>query len=156
MDTPDMRQPSEVTDEPWVWVDAPGRPDPSDASGKWLVFRTGWDEVDRTWTTIRDAVLRGELGQGAKVATPEQGPPRAWGTPIIVYTLDARDKAGVDKVLAGLRSLGIQERLSYKADEVTAQLRYGRGTAWYVAQRGAVVSEDRREPGAKDVPTLFD
>lgn len=151
-----MRMPSDVTDEPWVWVDAPGRPEPTEASGKWLVFRRGWDAVNETWTVIRDAVLRGELGQSAKVATPEQGPARDWGTPIIVYTVNAKDKAGVDEVLAGLRALGISERLSYKADEVTEQLRYGRGTAWYVAQPGELVSEDRRDPVARGQSSLFE
>lgn len=61
----------------------------------------------------------------------------------MVYTEDAADQADVDRVLAGLRHLGITQRLTYKADQNTFVLTYAKGVASYVAQPCALTSQTR-------------
>lgn len=136
----DMRNPSEVMDEPWIWADAPDRGEPDGKAGTWMVFAP-LEESDAIWARIRDAVHRGDLGQAAKAAT---SPGRQGGRAIMVYSLDANDLEDVRRVLCGLRDLGFSERLSYKADEVTRELRYGKGVSWYVSQPGSRDFDDRR------------
>jgi Basophilic leukemia-expressed protein Bles03 len=141
----DPRQPSTVTDTPWLYVDAPRRNDiASDSSGKWMVF-VPTDTVDEYWALIKNAVRKGWLGQRAKVATAYDNPHTRDPAerPIIVYTRDWRDHDDVERVLCGIRGLGIGWRLSYKTDQATTERRYDRGAARYVSQAGSLTFDDR-------------
>lgn len=115
-------------------------------SGKWLVF-TPPDDHDDVWDKIRAATEIGGLGYAAKAATALQGQAnRAGALVTCVYTHDYEDHDDVRRVLAALRGLGVESRLSYKSDEATLQGTYGRGAAIYVSQPGSSDFEDRRQP----------
>jgi Domain of unknown function (DUF1917) len=139
--------PSKITEEFWVGTVAPpSSVDCGPRSGKWLVF-TPPDSHDEAWDKIRAATELGELGYAAKAATALQGRVnRAGALVTCVYTYDYEDHDDVQRVLAALRGLGIEGRLSYKSDEATSQGTYGRGTAIYVSQPGSSDFEDRRRP----------
>ena len=66
----DRRHPSQVTDEYWVYADAP-EADAAGSSrcGKWLVFVLP-DQIDTRWAQIKEATTKGRLGITAKAATP--------------------------------------------------------------------------------------
>lgn len=134
-----------MTDTPWLWADAPRRDDTTpEFSGKWMVFVTA-DTVDEYWALIKYAVNKGWLGQRTKVATAYHNPHARDPSvrPIIVYTMDWRDHDDVERVLCGLRGLGIGWRLSYKTDQATSEGRYGHGAARYVSQPGSFTFDDR-------------
>lgn len=145
----DKRLPSQVNDEPWIWVALPisensETDDANDRVGKWMVF-VPTANVDRAWDKIREATLAGRLGDVAKVATAYPSPlRRSPGEHVIcVYTLDYTDQVDVARVLVGLRELGFSQRLSYKTDAATHAGRYGDGVAIYVSPPGATSFEER-------------
>jgi hypothetical protein len=146
----DVRLPSQVTDEPWIWADielAADVPADDDNAGKWLVF-VPTAAVDAAWAAIRDATFAGQLGDVVKVATRFPSPlRRVPGEHVIcVYTRDFTDKADVTRVLIGLRELGFTQRLSYKTDAATYAGRYGRTAgrvASYVSPPGATWFDER-------------
>lgn len=87
--------------------------------GKWMLFPSPRD-VDKTWKTVVTALDKGELGDGAKVATDDgSGSSRL----ICVYTKDFGDKQDVKRVLRGMVSVGLvdtQDRpIYYKCDAYT-------------------------------------
>src|SRR6266571_5221339 len=138
MITPDLRNPSAVTDDYWVRAYAPTAHSLTKAAdefvGKWLVFVYVQD-LDKTWAAIREATTRGKIGIEAKSAT-------AWENPlatnsrvkiICVYTRDYRDQDDLRRVLAGLRELGIMQRLNYKTDDATLSGEYGSGVSLYTS-----------------------
>lgn len=115
-------------------------------SGKRLVF-TPPGNHDEAWDKIRAATELGRLGYAAKAARALQGRAnRAGALVTCVYSYDYEDHDDVRRVLAALRELGIEGRLSYKSDEATLQGTYGRGAAIYVSQPGSSDFEDRRRP----------
>jgi hypothetical protein len=61
-----------------------------------------------------------------------------------VYTYDFEHRDDVARVLAGLRQLGFNGRLSYKTDEATVEGTYGKGSATYVAQPNSLDIGERR------------
>ena len=145
----DNRLPSQVNDEPWIWVAVPisensETDDANDRVGKWMVF-VPTANVDRAWDQIQEATLDGRLGDVAKVATAYRSPlRRSPGEHVIcVYTLDYTDQVDVARVLVGLRELGFAERLSYKTDAATHAGRYGDGVAIYVSPPGATWFDER-------------
>jgi hypothetical protein len=145
----DRRLPSQVSDEPWIWVavsmsENAETGDANDGVGKWMVF-VPTANVDRAWAKIQKATLDGRLGDVAKVATTYPSPlRRSPGEHVIcVYTLDYTDKVDVARVLAGLRELGFTQRLSYKTDAATYAGRYGDGAATYVSPPGATWFDER-------------
>jgi hypothetical protein len=101
---------------------------------------------DEVWKKVRTATRNGTLGVSAKAATAkpndQKGSSRALS--VIVYTADYEDHGDVRRVLAGIRDIGINGRLSYKRDEDTLAQRYGKGTAIYVSQPDSFDFEDRR------------
>lgn len=139
--------PSKITEEFWVGTVAPPSPVArGPRSGKWLIF-TPPEDHDDVWDKIRAATELGRLGYSAKAATALQGRAnRAGALVTCVYTHDYEDHDDIRRVLAALRELGIEGRLSYKSDEATLQGTYGRGTAIYVSQPGSSDFEDRRRP----------
>jgi Domain of unknown function (DUF1917) len=146
MDT-DERPPSKVTDDYWVYADAPGT-DAMDISrcGKWLVFVLP-GQIDTRWAQIKEATDQGRLGITAKAATARQNPLATSPAKLIcAYTRDWQDSDDVRRVLRGLRELGVSGRLSYKTDEATEAGVYGRGSSLYVSQPGSADFEDRTRP----------
>jgi len=131
------RAPGSVTDAFWVAVTAPGVTPGGERSGKWLVFVPAAHH-DEVWSRIAAATVAGRLGTAAKAQTAREAPYRAEGAPrlICVYTADHGDLADVERVLGGLRDLGIAGHLSYKTDAATLAGRYGKGTAAYVSRAG--------------------
>lgn len=144
MVTADMRNPSAVTDDYWVRAYVPNVHSLTKAAdefvGKWLVFVYVQD-LDKTWAAIREATTRGKLGIQAKSATARENPlARSYGLAtdsrvkiICVYTRDYRDQDDLRRVLAGLRELGIMQRLNYKTDDATLSGEYGSGVSLYTS-----------------------
>ncbi|WP_329521181.1 putative phosphothreonine lyase domain-containing protein [Spirillospora sp. NBC_01491] len=122
-------------------------------TGKWMPF-TSPDRVGPVWAQIVEATEAGRLGWAAKV---DNQPPRPGRDLLIcVYTKDHRDTQDLTRVLAELREMGIDQRLSYKEDAATMALRYGGGAALYVAQPGTTYFDRRRAPyGRDDQNALF-
>ena len=110
--------PTSVTQNFWVWADAPREITSQKTLGKWLVFKR-FDKLDETWHTIRKAVESGELGAtGAKCTTARREPPydKSRKGVICVYTSEET----VDEV--GLKLVKIvKQDLPYKTDEATLQ-----------------------------------
>jgi hypothetical protein len=115
-------------------------------TGKWMPF-TPAERVHAVWADIVEATEAGRLGWAAKVATDHE-PDR--DVLICVYTKDHRDLRDVSRVLAELRAMGIDRRLSYKEDAATSALRYGGGAALYVAQPGSTGFSKRRDAYTRD------
>ncbi|KAJ5161109.1 Isopenicillin N synthase [Penicillium capsulatum] len=93
--------------------------DNSVTTGKWMLF-PAVRNVDSTWKTIAAAVVNGDLGGCAKVATGDgSGQSRL----ICVYTKDFGDKEDVKRVLKALVDEGlVDERgkpIYYKCDAYT-------------------------------------
>ena len=119
--------PSEVTEIYWIHA---GRkkgtyPRPTPHCGKWLIF-VGLKDIDTVWATIKQATEEGKLGSSAKVATAKPNP---YATDpntkvICVYTYDWTDEADVRRIRTELRTLGITQKIPYKADEDTLRGRY--------------------------------
>jgi hypothetical protein len=135
--------PSMVTDKPYVWAFCPARKKrSSNSGGKWLVFVPS-AEVDSWWSKVRSAVEAGQLGPVAKVSTAYDNALSVSAKLRVVcaYTADWEDEADVRRVLAGLRELGVNWRLTYKTNEATRAGRYGPGSAMYVSQAGSMTFE---------------
>lgn len=134
-----MTNPTDVTDEYWVWTDAPpARTETAGRGGKWLIFSHP-EQHDEAWALVRDATEDGTLGVQAKAATAK-GNPLAKGSKtllICVYTGDFEDRDDVKRVLARLRELGFGDRIYYKTNEDTRNRVYGKGASLYTAQAGS-------------------
>src|ERR687897_3760074 len=139
-------QPSSCRDSLWLAVLGPiSAGGYGTWTGKWLLLVPA-EEVDERWPAIAGATVVGSLGIAAKVSTAAH-PRNADGKHVIcVYTVDCQDHTDVARVLAMLRYLGYNGRLSYKEDGMTYAGRYGRGAALYVAQAGSNDFDQRREP----------
>jgi hypothetical protein len=137
------RLPSKVRDQTWVFAESPnGNLRDLRRSGKWIVY-VAPEHHDEVWKKVRTATRKGTLGVSAKAATAKpNGSSRALS--VIVYTADYEDHDDVRRVLAGVRDIGINGRLSYKRDEDTLAQRYGKDTAIYVSQPDSLDFEDRR------------
>jgi len=75
-------------------------------TGKWMLFPAE-DAVDRTWNAVVEAVVAGELGPAAKVATRDGADGSDGGRLICVYTRDFGDAADVRRVVRRLRDVGL-------------------------------------------------
>jgi hypothetical protein len=104
-------------------------------SGKWLIFVPDPD-VDEFWAKVKAATEQGLLGVAAKVATAKENRHALHKDRkvICVYTYDWTDEVDVRRVREQLRSLGIKDKISYKADSDTLAGKYssqGRPVAKY-------------------------
>ena len=110
--------PTAVTQDFWVWADAPCEITSSQKTlGKWLIFKR-FDKLDETWHTIRKAVESGELGStGAKCSTSREKPASGSRHGVIcVYTSEeAVDEVGLKLVYI------VKHDIRYKTDEATLQ-----------------------------------
>ena len=119
--------PTEVTEVYWLYaIRQKGTyPKPTPRSGKWLVF-VDRNEVNVIWAAIKEATEAGRLGGSAKVATAKPNPyatdPKT--KVICVYTYDWTDEADVRRIRTELRSLGITQKIPYKADADTLRDKY--------------------------------
>lgn len=95
-------------------------------SGKWLIWLSP-SVIDCFWIRIREAVKQGRLGDEAKVLTAGSAKGRDHVSYVIcVYTYDYEDTQDVMRIREELRRIGIRLPITYKADEDTRQLRYGK------------------------------
>jgi hypothetical protein len=134
--------------EVWLQFHNPARPDAEidkdgdTLTGKWLLYREP-DAVDELWPRLKESTHHGRLGVSMK-ATTAANPGREAGGLICVYTQDWRDIADIRRVLSELRSLGIADKLYYKADAQTLRGLSGsiycspRSTALEVTAKGKV------------------
>jgi hypothetical protein len=124
---PPNLKPSEVHNEPWIYVERKkGRyPEPTDNSGKWLV--TVYNEnLDLVWKNIRMETEAGKLGFASKTSTAMPSPliiKQGLGM-ICVYTYDFTDTADVMRVREALRIIGITHKIGYKSDNATLARQY--------------------------------
>lgn len=119
---PSNLQPSEVDDEPWIYVERKkGKyPEPTDNSGKWLI--NVWaHNLDLVWKKIRVATEAGKLGFASKTSTAMPSPlaPKENLGVICVYTYDFTDTADVMRIREELRKIGVANKIGYKSDRAT-------------------------------------
>lgn len=125
----DDRLPTQVPQRGDVWIEAKrecgGYPaDHATRSGKWMVWVKSVG-ADTVWIGVREATRAGQLGNWAKVATSASARTRESGEHVIcIYTYDYEDEADVMRVRQALRNLGIRQRIRYKRNIDTDQLRY--------------------------------
>jgi len=123
----DHRNPSEVTDAYWLRAERKsGRyPKYTERSGKWLIF-VPIAAIDEVWKKIKVATEKGLLGGASKVATARPSPnatsPKT--KVICVYTYDWSDEKDVKRIREELRTLGINAKIPYKADDDTLAGKY--------------------------------
>ncbi|CAI7659937.1 unnamed protein product [Penicillium manginii] len=98
--------------------------------GKWMLFPSARD-VDNVWKKVVVALDKGELGDGAKVATNDLTDKARL---ICIYTKDFGDKEDVKRVLKGMVAMGlvdVEDRpIYYKCDaftylDITSKNEYG-------------------------------
>jgi len=104
--------------------------------GKWMLFPNA-REVDSTWKTVVTALEKGDLGDGAKVATDDgSGQSRL----ICIYTKDFDDKADIKRVLKGMVDVELVDvgdrPIYYKCDaythlDITSKNEYGLKASMY-------------------------
>ncbi|GHE09066.1 putative phosphothreonine lyase domain-containing protein [Streptomyces alanosinicus] len=127
------QQPMAMGHDPEVDSLAPAAAKEYANASKWLWFLPV-RALDAARHLIRTAVEAGQVGPGAKVATPgsdfDGDPTRR---PVIIDTAGHRDREDVQRVLNVLRSLGIRDALAYKADQTTRRGEHGDGTAIYTS-----------------------
>jgi hypothetical protein len=118
----DDSPPSQVTGDYWIyaWRHEGSYPQPTERSGKWLLFVPS-EKIDAAWATIKRATEQGRLGDSAKAAAarPNALAIDAQKKVICVYTYDGDDRDDVGRVLRELRALGFGARLFWKADAAT-------------------------------------
>lgn len=121
-------KPSETYDVYWIFGERKVGKYPSHTSrgGKWLVF-CPVEIIDKTWETIRGALICGKLGSTAKVSTRRPNPNSTDPNTgvICVYTYDSDDNEDVMEIRETLRDLGFVRRLLYKTDQATRERKYG-------------------------------
>lgn len=122
-------EPSKVKERGWIYAIHKNRSYPIAhplRSGKWLIFLSA-TTVDRYWQRIAEAVLRGKLGDEAKVSTAKSAQrPDGANHVICVYTYDYEDKEDVMRIRAHLKACGIVRQIRYKRDLDTTLLRYNK------------------------------
>ena len=120
MDT-DRRQPSKTTDRYWLLcvneAYAFKKEKSFRQSGKWLIFAHK-SVIDETWEKVKQATLQGLLGPSSKVSTAKENPnSNDPSTKVIcVFTEDYNNQEDVQRIKDALRSLQIENKLSYKLD----------------------------------------
>lgn len=110
----DTRAPSETTTTPWLLVMKKlGHYPDYERAGRWIIFSTR-QEVDVLWKAIAEATIAGQLGPLSKVSTAQPTKhPHEHEHVIQVYTDDREDLADISRVREALRTLGINQHLSY-------------------------------------------
>eukprot|EP00187_Rhodella_violacea_P013263 CAMPEP_0184717986 /NCGR_PEP_ID=MMETSP0314-20130426/7297_1 /TAXON_ID=38298 /ORGANISM="Rhodella maculata, Strain CCMP 736" /LENGTH=439 /DNA_ID=CAMNT_0027181647 /DNA_START=51 /DNA_END=1370 /DNA_ORIENTATION=- len=92
-----------------------------DTCGKWMLFVKP-EEADGVWTKIAVGVEQGKLGHSAKVS-PFSGEAHILhdrGVLICVYVSDFSDLEECERVLRGIKDLGLYVRCAFKADALTS------------------------------------
>jgi hypothetical protein len=87
----------------------------SDTAGKWMLYCTH-ENIDRVWETVCRATIQGKLGFSSKVATFN---PNQKMYLICVYCLNFNDKFDLERVLQGLKKLGLVVKCGFKPDIFT-------------------------------------
>ncbi len=142
-------QPSNITNNYWVWAEDPERSegDP-DRSGKWQIYIRR-EHVDDVWRKVSKMVEDGLLGPAAKVSTAKENPNSPSGPElhvVIVYAVDWRDLADLRRILGILRDASLaQGWIHFKRDRETRSGAYlnrgSRGVSvWNAAPGGCEIS----------------
>lgn len=162
----DHMNPSEETDEYWLYATAPIDKDATygPSGGKWMVY-VYVPDLDHAWATIREATRSGTLGPSSKSGTARANPndtaKGAKPTKVIcVYTRDAEDRDDLGRVFAELRRLGFAGQLSYKTDADTQEGTYGKGSSLYTSAPGSLEfhtpkSRNRRRISTRTKPCVY-
>ena len=125
-------KPSTVNQVYWIYAkrEKGKYPKPTGSSGKWLIYVSS-EDVDKVWDKIKKATEAGKLGGSSKVATAKaKANPNSTSKVkvICVYTYNWQDEVDVRRVREQLRKLGIENKISYKADEDTMLGKYSYNT----------------------------
>lgn len=88
-----------------------------DVCGKWVLFVPP-AHADDAWRRVAGAVEKGELGESAKVAPCGGMGPKETAL-ICVYCADFADRAECERVLRGIKALGLRVTAAFKADALT-------------------------------------
>jgi hypothetical protein len=127
-------KPSKVVDNYWIYARRKkGSYRAHTArSGKWLIFVPA-DQIDKTWEIVKQATIKGTLGEVSKVATALENPnAKDHNIKVIcVYTYDYEDKEDVYAIRNKLFELGFTNKLVYKSDQATSSGKYGHGSGIY-------------------------
>jgi hypothetical protein len=117
------KAPSKTDRVYWLYAEDTKRahPEPTDRSGKWLVFCKP-EEIAEVWSKVKRAVAAGNLGKTAKCSTRKGF--KGSDYVICVYTHDWKDEDSVQFVRQGLRDIGITKPIPYKTDADTLAGRY--------------------------------
>lgn len=110
--------PTETQQEGWIWVfnrDVDYPPEHPVRGGKWLVF-LGHESADQYWRIIAEEVLKGNLGDTAKISTAKSAEKYGARHVVCVYTYDCADKDDAMRIRECLRACGIQRPIRYKTD----------------------------------------
>lgn len=124
----DLRKPSEVYDEYWIYTYNSKNSylvEMGKNTGKWLIFASV-SEIDQVWEKVRVAIKEGMLGDSAKVATMKENPNALKSNykVICVYTNDFTNEEDVMRIAKNLIDLEVPEKLRYKSDMATIQGKY--------------------------------
>ncbi|MDV0443963.1 putative phosphothreonine lyase domain-containg protein [Methanorbis rubei] len=109
--------PTKTTRSYWIQQDRPGVAtgvSGAEEAGKWLIFLLP-EDVDAAWQKVRNAMVLGTLGIGAKVSTAKENEDsRDERKVIYVFTENWADEADVMRVREELKQLGFVDRIGYK------------------------------------------
>jgi hypothetical protein len=110
--------PSRATHFPWIYVQRMQGSYPGGAKeqgGHWRICVSRSD-VDALWQRIAEAVRQGALGRLARVSTLSGSSQfQNQEHVILVYTYGAQDEADIKRIRTGLRELGVDWPIAYKA-----------------------------------------
>ena len=124
-----LKNPSTTEDIYWIFAqrEVPVWKTQTNQSGKWLIF-CPIDTIDEMWTIIREATIKGKLGNVSKVSTKRPNPnSQNKNTKVIcVYTYDSNDIDDVMEIRKQLSDLGFTQQLIYKTDQTTREGKYSR------------------------------
>ena len=120
-------RPTKIHDKPWLYARRQMKEYPKSTTrgGKWLIF-VPIKDLDFTWEKIKLATEQGLLGGSSKTST-------MWNNShasdhqtklICVYTYDWTDKKDVMEIREMLEKLGITQKIPYKSDEDTINVKY--------------------------------
>src|SRR6266567_3685569 len=150
MTTKEQYQKQLEMNAPWIWTfkehmhPIQRREKETGYEGKWLMFIPLGDIVE-TWNVVCEAMHNKLLGDAAKIRTlkefAEELDARKGHRVVCIYTYNSKDTEDILRVLAALRSVGMQYEAWYKEDVATKRGAYsspGHGVTLYHARYGRI------------------
>lgn len=121
------KKPSQITEEYWIYaINKENYPEPTNNSGKWMIFGHKREQLDKIWEGVKKAVEKGLLGDSAKCSTAKENPNslnKSSGV-ICAYTYDSNDKEDLKRAARKLFKIEGVEKLFYKEDNDTYEGKY--------------------------------